>query len=82
MSLDLDYNSFSFKETTEITKLEPDEDERNLLVDLLTDIEQESSMRVYKYFYTIFVMLILLLGCLLYHTIVVPCICLLLLLIL
>lgn len=82
VTLDFNYANLEFLTTRELAMIYPNKVERDLLSDLLTDIEQENLMRLYKYFHIILMMFILLIGCALYFTIVVPCMAVLLLLIL
>lgn len=75
--LTFDYGSLSFKTTKPLSAFELTSNEKDLISDMLTDIEQENNLRLYKYLHNILLLVLLFIGCALYFTIVVPVLCLL-----
>lgn len=73
--LKFDYSSLSFKTTKPLSIFQLTKEEKDLMSDMLTDIEQENNLRLYKYLHNILLLIFLFLGCALYFTIVVPILC-------
>lgn len=73
--LNFSFSKLTFESTKSLRIFKLTKDEKDLLSDLLTDIEQENNLRLYKYLHNILLLALLFIGCALYFTIVVPILC-------